>query len=163
MFVFAYTIGNVCICLCSHVSGEEPQPGLDLARVSLGLQLLLVEHKGNDEVEGCFRHRLSETSMQPDPAQCQPCLHPLASHPRVYPSAYTLTYPVIHPFTLQISAFYMPGKQVIGPDMVHAYAVAVPRRNRQQRIKAMQHPFHLDSNTLQASPALHTCIGQHSC
>lgn len=99
MFVFAYTIGSVCICLCSHVPGEEPQPGLDLERVSLGLQLLLVEHKGKDEVEGCFRHRLSETFMQPDPAQCQPCLYPLASHPRVYPSAYTLTYPVIHPFT----------------------------------------------------------------
>lgn len=112
MFVFAYHWERMYVPVFSCVSGEEPQPGPDLERGSLRLQLLLVEHKGKDEVNTPKRGRMllgpgvrdlyaARPGAVPSyllAARAVPAT-PLASQPQVCPSAHALAHSVIHLLT----------------------------------------------------------------
>lgn len=128
------------MCPCSHVSGEEPQPGLGLERASLRSWLLLVEHRARvrwrpPSMEGGFRHRLGETSLQPDEAQCphicklqglcQQQLYLLASQPCICSSAHSsthsYTHPILHSVThLLIHSFTHPILHSLTYSFIHS-------------------------------------------
>lgn len=68
-------------------------------------------------MEGCFRHRLSETSMQSDRAQCpptcklqglcQPRLYPLPISPHTHSFSHSFTYSFTHSCTHSLLHFFI--------------------------------------------------------